>query len=66
MTCQRTRDRWRCQIEPFAIPLFTTRRDMPSKNDMSHCTAYLKKPAYFLPSLLGPVWLDLIRSILPS
>ena len=33
---------------------------------MPHDVDYLKNPAYFLPSLLGPVWLDLIRSIVPS
>lgn len=33
---------------------------------MSYSAAYLKNPAYFFPSLLGPVWLDLIRFIVPS
>ena len=33
---------------------------------MSHDADYLKNPAYFLPSLLGPVWFDLINLMLPS
>ena len=27
---------------------------------------YLKKPEYFLPSVLGPVEFDLMRSMVPS
>ena len=33
---------------------------------MSHDADYLKKPAYLLPSLLGPVWFDLISLKFPS
>lgn len=39
----------------------------PIKGAGSWITAnYLKNPEYFLPSLLGPVWFDLISLMFPS